>query len=81
MTNTLVPIETGKPGRSSRGKPLLYGERTVRRSVDIPESLHTLLQRRVAEENFRAGRPVTSQSRMIVDLLYDFFGLHNPIDE
>ena len=66
--------------RAQRGKPLLYGQRTIRRSVDIPESLHTMLQRRVAEENFKAGRPVTSQSRIIVDLLYDFFGLDNPIN-
>lgn len=69
-----------KPNGRGPGRTPLYGERTIRRSVDIPETLHTLLQRRVAEANFKAGKTVTSQSQVIVDLLYDFFGLDNPIN-
>lgn len=68
----------GNPTRRKPGKPPLYGEPTIRRSVDIPLSLYTMLQRHVTEQNFRAGRSVTSGGRVMVDQLYDFFGLDNP---
>jgi hypothetical protein len=57
---------------------LLYGEPTIRRTVDIPETLHTMIQRHVAAENFRAGHPVTSAGQFVVDRLYEFFSMDNP---
>lgn len=69
-----MPTETAdKPQIAKRGpgRPPLYGEPTRRRTIDIPDTIYLLIQR-------HAERNKTSAGQVVVDSLYDFFGLKNP---
>lgn len=71
-TNT-IPVTRGKrPFRN------VYGVPTVQMAIYPPEALRERIQREVVLRTVRDGAGVWNESRVIVDLLYEAFGMTAP---